>query len=68
MMKISPSVKGVGFLILAMLILSLQNIAVKWIGGNYSVLEIVTFRSLTALPFTLLSRPYMAGMETICFD
>lgn len=54
MTKISSSVKGIGFLLLAMLILSLQNIAVKWIGGDYSVLEIVTFRSLTALPFTLL--------------
>ena len=37
-----------------MLIGSLQSVAVKWIGGNYSVLEIVTFRSLVALPITLL--------------
>jgi len=37
-----------------MLIGSLQAVAVKWIGGNYSVLEIVTFRSLVALPITLL--------------
>ena len=54
MRKVSSNVKGVGFLVLAMLILSLQNIAVKWIGGDYSVLEIVTIRSLTALPFALL--------------
>ncbi len=39
---------------LAMLIISLQNVAVKWIGGDYSVLEIVIFRSLIALPCTLL--------------
>ena len=45
---------GIGFLLLAMLIGSLQSVAVKWIGGNYSVLEIVTFRSLVALPITLL--------------
>jgi drug/metabolite transporter (DMT)-like permease len=44
--------------VLAMLILSLQNIAVKWIGGDYSVLEIVTIRSLTALPFALLFYRY----------
>ena len=41
-----------------MLIFSLQNIAVKWIGGDYSVLEIVTFRSLIALPCTLLFYRY----------
>ena len=50
----NSNVKGVGFLLLAMLISSLQSVAVKWIGGNYSVLEIVTFRTLVALPFTLL--------------
>jgi drug/metabolite transporter (DMT)-like permease len=37
-----------------MLIFSLQDIAVKWIGGDYPVLEIVTFRSVVALPLTLL--------------
>jgi drug/metabolite transporter (DMT)-like permease len=56
--KISSNVKGVSFLVLAALIFSLQNIAVKWIGGDYSVLEIVTFRSLIALPFTLLFYRY----------
>jgi S-adenosylmethionine uptake transporter len=50
----SSNIKGVGYLLLAMLISSLQAVAVKWIGGNYSVLEIVTFRSLVALPVTLL--------------
>ncbi len=53
-MKNSSNLKGIGFLLLAMLIGSLQSVAVKWIGGNYSVLEIVTFRSLVALPVTLL--------------
>jgi drug/metabolite transporter (DMT)-like permease len=58
-MKTTDSnIRGVGFLVLAMLIFSLQNIAVKWIGGDYSVLEIVTFRSLIALPCTLLLYRY----------
>jgi drug/metabolite transporter (DMT)-like permease len=48
------NIRGVSFLVLAILIFSLQNIAVKWIGGDYSVLEIVTFRSLIALPCTLI--------------
>jgi len=42
--------KGVGFLILAMLIISIQNIAVKWIGGDYSALQIVAIRSLWPCP------------------
>ena len=50
----NSNLKGIGFLLLAMLIGSLQSVAVKWIGGNYSVLEIVTFRSLVALPITVL--------------
>jgi len=54
MVKMSPNVKGVGFLVLAMLIISIQNIAVKSMGGDYSALEIVAFRSLIALPCTLL--------------
>ena len=52
--KMSSNVMGVGFLVLSMFIISLQNIAIKWIGGDYSVLEIVTIRSLVALPITLL--------------
>ena len=54
MTKTSSNFKGIGFLLLAMFIISIQTIAIKWIGGDYSVLEIVTFRSLVALPFTLL--------------
>jgi drug/metabolite transporter (DMT)-like permease len=50
----SNNLWGVGFLVLAMLIFSLQDIAVKWIGSNYPILEIVIFRSLVAMPFTLL--------------
>ena len=56
--KISSNIRGVSFLVLAILIFSLQNIAVKWIGGDYSILEIVTFRSLIALPCTLLFYRY----------
>jgi drug/metabolite transporter (DMT)-like permease len=43
------------------LIFSLQDIAVKWIGGDYPVLEIVTFRSLVAIPLTLLLFRYEGG-------
>jgi S-adenosylmethionine uptake transporter len=53
-MKASSNAKGIGFLILAMLIISLQSVAVKWLGGSYPVLEMVVLRQLAALPFTLL--------------
>ena len=57
----NSSIRGVGFLLLGMLIFSLQDVAVKWIGGDYPVLEIVTFRSLVALPLTLLFFRYEGG-------
>ncbi len=50
----NSTVKGVGFLVLAVLTTSLQSVAIKWLGGSYSALEIVVIRSLVALPFTLL--------------
>lgn len=61
MTNASSNIRGVGFLVLGMLIFSLQDIAVKWIGGEYPVLEIVTFRSLIALPLTLLFFRYEGG-------
>jgi drug/metabolite transporter (DMT)-like permease len=45
---------GVGFLVLALLDFSLQDVAIKWIGGHYPVLELLLFRSVVAMPFTLL--------------
>lgn len=50
----SSNPKGVSFLILAMLIISTQSVAVKWLGGSYPVLEMVVLRNLVALPLTLL--------------
>ena len=54
MKSTSDNVKGIGFIVLAMIIFSLQNIAVKSISGDYPVLEIVIFRSVVALPFAYL--------------
>jgi len=53
-MKITnKNLLGVGSLVLAILIFSLQDIAVKWMGGSYPVLEIVILRTLVAIPATL---------------
>jgi S-adenosylmethionine uptake transporter len=54
MTKTSSHLKGIGFLILALLIISVQSVAVKWLGGSYPVLEMVVLRNLVALPCTLL--------------
>lgn len=54
MNKLSPNVQGIVFIVLAMFIFSLQDVAIKWIAGDYPVLEIVIFRNLVALPCTLL--------------
>ena len=61
MSKTSSTYWGVAFLVTGLLIFSLQDIAVKWMGGDYPVLEIVTFRSLVALPLTLLLFRYEGG-------
>ena len=52
--KINENIRAIGFLLIALLIFSLQNISVKFISGDYSILQIVSFRSLVALPATLL--------------
>jgi len=54
MKRTNTTIQGVSFLVLSLLIFSLQDIAVKWIGGNYPVSEIVLFRSIVALPVALL--------------
>lgn len=59
--NLGRNAQGVGFLVLALLIFSLQDISVKWIGGDYPILEIVLFRSLTALPLTLLFFRFEGG-------
>ncbi len=57
-MKLSANVKGIGFLVTAVFVISIQNIVIKWIGGDYSVLQIVALRSLVAFPFTLVFYRY----------
>lgn len=53
-MDSKQNLAGIGFIILALLILSLQGIVVKFIGDDYSIMEIVLFRSFVALPITVL--------------
>ena len=50
----NSTIRGVAYISLAMFIFSLQSIAVKWIGGDYSIMEIVLLRSIVALPCTFV--------------
>lgn len=50
----SQSIKSITLLLTAFLILSVQDVIVKLISGDYAVLEIVLIRSVIALPMLLL--------------
>ncbi len=50
----ADTARGVGFLVLALFVISTQSIAVKGLGGNYPVLQMVIMRNIIALPFSLL--------------
>lgn len=54
----NSNVRGAAFLALGLLIFSLQDVAVKSLGGKYPVLEMVILRTLIALPSTLLFYRY----------
>ncbi len=60
-MTTTDNLRGVSFLVLGILIFSLQDVAVKGTGGDYPILAIVIFRSLTALPLTLLFFRFEGG-------
>ena len=61
MKTVNNNILGVASLVLSVLIFSLQDIAVKWIGSDYPVMEIVIFRTIVSLPFTLLFFRYEGG-------
>ena len=54
MTRPNTTIRGVSFLVLSLAIFSLQDVAVKWLGGDYPVSELVLFRSIVALPASLL--------------
>lgn len=59
-MTTTDNLLGVSFLVLGILIF-FQDVAVRGIGGDYPILEIIIFRSLTALPLTLLFFRFEGG-------
>ena len=63
MNRTNTTIRGVGFLVLSLLTFSLQDIAVKWIGGDYPVSEIVLFRAWQ-MP-TLIDWAIMSGLGLV---
>lgn len=61
MKTLSDNLQGIFYLSTGIFIFSLQGIAVKWIGGDYSIMEIVLFRSMVAMPVTLLFFRFEGG-------
>ena len=62
MTKQPENLQGILWIMLGMLIFSLQNIAIKWISGGYPVFQIVIIRSLMALPLTILLFRFEGGI------
>lgn len=54
MTESNSNIKGISFLIMALFVISIQNVLIKWISGSYSALEIVAIRSIVALPCTVI--------------
>jgi drug/metabolite transporter (DMT)-like permease len=54
MAKTSSNIKGILFLLIGHLILSIQGIAAKGFSSDYPILEMVLFRSAVALPTCLV--------------
>lgn len=50
----NSNLKGILFLITAILFISIQSVVVKWMGDGYPVLEMVVLRNIVALPITLI--------------
>jgi S-adenosylmethionine uptake transporter len=57
--------KGVLFLIAGVSVFSLQDVAIKWMSGNYPVYEIVFVRSLVAIPPILLIVRLEGGLSVL---
>jgi len=57
----SSNVKGIDLRLLAVLINSLQGVAIKWLGGNYPALgiSIPAWTTLAGALLTLLSGMYI---------
>jgi drug/metabolite transporter (DMT)-like permease len=73
--RLDRPLSGIGFVVAGVTIFTIQDVIIKWLSGDYPVLEIVFVRSLVALPllFALarfrgserlrMSQPFQQGLR-----
>jgi len=61
----STLVKGIACIVLGIAVFSLQDVVIKWVAGSYPVAEVMTIRSLVALPLLLAMVHYDAGIGAL---
>lgn len=59
------NLRGILFLLTALLIFSIQDVIIKLMSSDYAVLEIVLIRSIFALPFVLLVLRYNSAWRAL---
>lgn len=57
--------RGIAFVLLAISVFSVQDVAIKWMSGGYSVFEIVFARSLVALGLILVIARFDGGLAAL---
>lgn len=61
----ASSFKGIGFMCLGVLFLSIGDAIAKWLGAVHSPLQIIFFRTLVSLPLIALLAHFGGGLRTL---
>jgi len=59
------ALKGIVFLVAGISVFSFQDVAIKWLSGDYTVHEIMFVRSVVAMPAILLIAWVTAGVRAV---
>jgi len=62
---IDAPLRGVGFLIAGISIFSFQDVAIKWLSGDYTVHEIMVVRSIVAMPAIVAIAWFSDGLRAL---
>lgn len=61
----SPSLKGIAYMCLGVLCLALGDAVSKWLGANYSTIQIIFFRTLVSLLLIAMLAYFSGGLGTL---
>ena len=62
---VEAPLRGVGFLIAGISIFSFQDVAIKWLSGDYTVHEIMLVRSIVAVPAIVMIAWFSDGFHAL---